>query len=123
MPLSFASSQNSLLSTTRARSYDEIKFFHLFKRFFWRQERYLKTAPHNPYSHLTPYLHVVDDACAPRELERVSSMVICSVNHSKRLLFDTYAVLNFSLLLARALPITEEDRPPLTPHPSVDWDK
>lgn len=97
MPLSFASSQNSLLSTTRALNYDAIillsSYLTDFSDFFWRQQRYLNTAPHDPYYHLTPpYLHVVDDKYAPQELERVGSIVTCCVNHSNRFLFDTYAV-------------------------------
>ena len=85
-PLSYGSSQNSLLSTTRARNYDDIILPSSYLNNFWRQQRYLNTAPQDPYFHLTPpYLHVVDDACAPHELERVGSIVTYCVNHSKRL--------------------------------------
>ncbi len=92
MPLSFASSQNSLSSTTPARNYDGPFFIPLkdfsasIKVIRYRPARSLK-------SHLTPpHLHIVHETCAPHELERIASIDSYCVNHPNRFLFDPYAV-------------------------------
>ena len=79
-----------------------------------------KIAPHDPSSQLTPpYLHVVNGACAPHELERVGSIVTCCMNHSNRFLFDTYAV-SHSCLQERFPLQMRTAHPPSSP--PVDWE-
>ena len=46
-----------------------LSLFYPIWPIFWRQRRYLNTAPHDPYSHPPPYLHVVGDACPPLEFD------------------------------------------------------
>ena len=65
MPLSFAPSQNSLISTTRARNYNDIILLSSHLNDFLASTKISQYSPHDPYSHLTPpYLHVVDDMSA-----------------------------------------------------------
>ena len=113
MPLSFVSSQNSLLSATRARNYDHIILLSSYLNGFLASRKISQYSPAR--SLLSPYPSI--PARCRRRVHTSRAWTRWQLLRESLETILIRHVCGFSLLLARALPITEQDHPSSTPHP------